>query len=65
MGDRYILHVKCKCGHDQEGVYYAPTCGFTHWDCPKCHQRIDLAEYSGISCEDCSNKELIESICKP
>ena len=64
MGDRYFLHVKCKCGYEEDDVYYAPTCGFTDWDCPKCNQKIDLVEYSGISYEDCSNKAMLEEIVK-
>lgn len=65
MGDRYILTVKCiKCGTKEEDVYYAPTCGFTHTICSKCGYVIDLADYTGISYEDASNKDLIEAIVK-
>lgn len=59
MGDRYHLTVKCNCGFTEEGVYYAPTCGFTTWECPKCEKIIDLEEYTGISYDDCSNVDLI------
>ena len=63
MGDRYFLTVKCpKCGFTEKEVYYAPTCGFTDWDCPKCNHKVDLGEYSGISYEDASNKELLSGI---
>jgi ribosomal protein S27E len=65
MGDRYFLEITCpKCGFYDDNVYYAPTCGFTKWTCPKCGFRIDLAEYTGISAEEASNKEEIETIIK-
>lgn len=65
MGDRYIVEVVCpKCKYEDRDVYYAPTSGFTHWECPKCNHKIDLAAYTGISHEECSNKDLIEKIIK-
>lgn len=65
MGDRYYLTVICpKCGHNELEVYYAPTCGFSKCKCNKCREVIDLAEYTGISYEDCSNLGVIECICK-
>ena len=65
MGDRYIITVKCpNCEKETEDVYYAPTCGFTEWKCEYCGHLIDLAEYTGISYEDASNKELIDEIGK-
>jgi hypothetical protein len=38
MGDRYILNgLKCQqCGHIAIDVYYAPSCGFTDFQCVKC-----------------------------
>ena len=43
MGDRYILTVECpKCCYKDDDVYYAPTCGFIEWICPKCGEIIDL-----------------------
>ena len=62
MGDRYYLTVKCKCGFEEQDVYYAPTCGFEEWKCPKCDIIVNLEEYSGISKKSCSNKEIIEKI---
>jgi endogenous inhibitor of DNA gyrase (YacG/DUF329 family) len=63
MGDRYILTVKCpKCGTVDDDVYYAPTCGFTDHKCP-CGHVIDLAEWTGISYEDCSNRSDIQALC--
>lgn len=62
MGDRYTLTVKCDCGKVDDDVYYAPTCGFTHWRCPTCGKLIDLEAYSGITYEDASNKELISQL---
>ena len=62
MGDRYILTVKCDCGKVDEDVYYAPTCGFTHWKCPNCGNIIDLEVYSGITYEYASNEELISQL---
>jgi len=65
MGSRYYLTVECpECGFVEKGVYYAPTCGFTDWDCPKCSHKVDLEKYSGISYEDASNREVIEAIIK-
>lgn len=56
MGDRYILAVKCnKCGFEEKDVYYAPTCFFVGWKCPKCENVIDLEKYTGISYEEASN----------
>jgi len=57
MGDRYYLKVKCKCGYIDDDVYYAPTCGFMTWKCPKCKKVIDLEQYSGIDAEGCANTE--------
>jgi hypothetical protein len=65
MGDRYLITVKCsECGFIEGEVYYAPTCGFTDWNCPKCNHKVDLENYTGISYKDASNKELIEKIVK-
>ena len=63
MGDRYYVKVKCpKCGFTEDDIYYAPTCGFTEWKCPKCETVVDLAEYTGISYEDASNLDIIQEI---
>ena len=63
MGDRYILTVKCKkCGKVDDDVYYAPTCGFVTHKCDNCGEVIDLEEYTGISYEDASNRDVIESL---
>lgn len=63
MGDRYLLSVECpKCCHKEEEVYYAPTCGYTEWNCPECGELVDLEKLTGISYEDCSNRELISNI---
>ena len=62
MGNRYWLSVTCKCGFEDRNVYYAPTCGFTDWKCPKCNQVIDLEEYSNISYEDASTRTLTQNI---
>jgi len=62
MGDRYFLDVICpRCGHRDEDVYYAPTCGFTEYRCP-CGWLIDLGEYTGISYEDASNAAEISAL---
>ena len=64
MGDRYCLTVICPgCNHEDDDVYYAPTCGVVDWYCPKCKHKVDLGEYTGISYEDASNRDLIQSIC--
>ena len=65
MGDRYFITVICpQCGFQEDGVYYAPTCGFTGWQCPHCKRGLDLGGYTGISYEDCSNRDVIEEMCK-
>ncbi len=61
MGDRYYIQVKCpKCSFLDNDVYYAPTCGFLDWICPKCNLKVDLEKYTGITYEEASNKDLIE-----
>lgn len=63
MGDRYILTILCpRCDLVDDECYYAPTCDFTHWTCERCGYIVDLEEYTGISKESCSNKDLIEEI---
>ena len=63
MGGRYFVSVTCpKCGLSEENVYYAPTCGFTGWMCPKCGTVIDLAKLIGISREDASNRDAIAAV---
>ena len=65
MGDRYILEMTCpKCGTEDDDVYFAPTCGFTEWKCPSCHFKMDLCEHTGISYEDASNRDELESLLK-
>lgn len=54
MGDRYTLPITCKCGHKDE-AWYAPTCGFMDWTCPKCGKITDLEKYSGIEAESCAS----------
>ena len=64
MGDRYTLTINCpKCNHEHVDVWYAPTCGSTHFQCG-CGLNIDLAEVTGISYEDCSNREEIAALVK-
>jgi hypothetical protein len=61
MGTRYLLEVVCpKCGFVDDSCPYAPTCGFTKWECDQCGCVIDLEEYTGISFEDASNADEIE-----
>lgn len=63
MGDRYILEITCpNCHYYDDDVYYAPTCGFVDWDCPKCGYKVDLAEYTGISYEDASNRNAMQKL---
>ena len=65
MGSRYFIYCECpKCGEIEDDVYFAPTCGFTEWICPKCGYVLNLCDYTGISFEDASNKTLIEKILK-
>ena len=64
MGNRYILEVVCpKCGLMDCDVYYAPTCGFVSWSCPKCKNTVDLCEYTGITKEMASNAGTIKNLC--
>ena len=64
MGDRYIIEIICsKCGLIDPEVYFAPTCGFTEWKCPKCKNKINLCEHTGITYEMASNSDVIESLC--
>lgn len=61
MGDRYILTMICpKCGRVDE-VYFAPTCGFTTWECG-CGGVIDLVEHMGITPEMASNAVEIKAV---
>ena len=63
MGDRYFLTIECpKCKAVDNDVYYAPTCGFKTWRCPKCGKKVDLEKYTGITEADASNADLIDSI---
>jgi len=63
MGDRYFLTVTCpKCEYWQSNVFFAPTCGFTTWECPKCGCVVNLEELTGITYEDASNLTEIEEL---
>ena len=63
MGTRYLVDITCpKCGFYEDDVWYAPTCGVIEWECPICEHIVDLEEYTGISEEGASNKEVIASI---
>lgn len=65
MGDRYIVQVKCPdCGFIDSDVYFAPTCGFFDWECPKCSHIIDLHKLTGITYEEASNVEIINDLIK-
>lgn len=65
MGDRYILKVVCEsCNFEDDDVYYAPTCGFMDWECPKCGKKIDLEEYTGIDAIGCANTKYGEEYVK-
>jgi transposase-like protein len=64
MGNRYFLTVECpSCGYSDDDVYYAPTCGFVDWKCPKCGKVVDLEEETGISYENASNLGAIKKLC--
>jgi hypothetical protein len=61
MGDRYFLTVRCpNCKFEDDDVYFAPTCQFDSWECPQCGLVVDLEQYTGISKESCSNKQVLE-----
>lgn len=59
MGDRYIITVICsECGAKHLNVWYAPTCGVKEFECP-CGHVVDLEEYTGITEEQASNRDVI------
>lgn len=63
MGNRYIIVVKCpKCGLVDKDVWFAPTCGYDDWECPRCRELVDLYKYTGISYQEASNADAIEQI---
>lgn len=63
MGTRYYITVVCSgCGHTDNDVYYAPTCGFTTHTCPECRTITDLEAYTGISEAEASNLAEIQDI---
>lgn len=62
MGNRYIISVLCVCGNWDNDVCYAPICGWATHKCSKCGHVIDLEEYTGISYEEASNIDTIQSI---
>jgi len=63
MGDRYVVTANCpECGGEDEGVFYAPTCGFSTHECSVCGFEIDLEKCIGITHEDASNLEEIQSV---
>lgn len=62
MGTRYHITVKCECGEVDDDAYYAPTCGFTEWKCPKCSRVVGLEKYTGITYEEASNIGEIQAI---
>lgn len=65
MGTRYWIMVACpKCSAAHTDVWYAPTCGFKEFTCPDCGFIVDLAEYTGISEEEASNRAEIEAVIK-
>ncbi|MFW6120725.1 MAG: hypothetical protein ACOC80_07465 [Petrotogales bacterium] len=58
-----MLTVKCpECGFVEYDVGFAPTCGINSWVCPKCGEKVDLQEYTGISYKDASNIDIISEI---
>ena len=63
MGDRYFLSIICsKCKYTDAEVYFAPTCGFVDWKCPKCKHVVDLVERTGITAEMASNAAEIKNM---
>ena len=63
MGDRYLITVVCPhCDAIENNIYFAPTCGFTHYVCPKCDIKLDLEEYTGITSKEASNEKEIRKV---
>ncbi len=64
MGTRYFLTVRCpRCNHEDDDVYYAPTCGIVCHTC-RCGHVTDLETLTGISYDEASNRGEMEKICK-
>ncbi len=60
MGDRYHFTVTCpKCSFVDDDAYYAPSCGFTKWQCHKCGYMAEI-EY-GLSLGSPLTKEDYEA----
>jgi phage FluMu protein Com len=59
MGDRYYIKINCPhCGYkEKELQFYAPTCGFITWKCPKCGEIVNLEKYTGIDAESCATTD--------
>jgi len=65
MGTRYFLELDCpSCKFHDDDVYYAPTCGFLTWTCPKCKTVVDLEKLTGITYEQASNRGELEQLCR-
>jgi len=63
MGTRYILEVECpECGFLDGDVYFAPTCGFTEWKCPKCDSVVNLVERTGVTPADASSADEMRAL---
>jgi DNA-directed RNA polymerase subunit RPC12/RpoP len=63
MGDRWTIEVTCpRCGYVEDGVPFAPTCGFTTWRCHDCGKKVDLCKHMGICAADTSNAAQIMGI---
>lgn len=62
MGDRYYLELDCAyCGHRDVDVYYAPTCGFSTFLCPKCKKHNFIApDFTSKKVEDVGDQEVID-----
>lgn len=59
MGDRYFVTLVCPSCEQVDEAYYAPTCGFTEWNCT-CGHVFDLEAETGITYEDASNRKELE-----
>ena len=62
MGDRYLVPIECPGCQVRDEAYYAPTCGFVTWVCVTCGAKVDLEKLTGITYEDASNREEIQTL---
>ena len=62
MGDRYYLTVTCPyCGKQEDGFYYAPTCGFSTLQCDGCKKISVMIDMCLTKVEDATAEQITEN----